>query len=113
MEVTTTPGWSMRAIAHQMGRHHSTIAREISRGVEDQPYKADRAQEAYHVPFGKYTPALGAELREKLEKTWSPEQVAEKRRHTGQSFVCFKTISRWLYDGRLAVSETQVLRHKG
>lgn len=65
------------------------------------------------MPTGKLTPKLARELTEKLEQTWSPEQIAEKRRNERKPFVCLKTIYRWLYDGRLTVSESQVLPHKG
>ncbi|MBP2117228.1 IS30 family transposase [Cohnella lubricantis] len=65
------------------------------------------------MPVGKFTPELARELQMKLELTWSPEQIAEKRRCEGQAFVCFKTIYRWLYDGKLTVSESEVLRHRG
>ncbi len=75
--------------------------------------EASQERRTRSVPLGKFIPELGSELREKLEKTWSPEQMAEKRRMDGKPFACFKTIYRWLYDGRLTVSETQVLRHKG
>lgn len=34
-------------------------------------------------------------------------------RAEGKPFVCFKTIYRWLYMGRLAAGEVKVLRHKG
>lgn len=112
-------GWSTRAIGQKLGRHHATIARELKRGQLDQHYEAGVAQEAYQqrrascVPAGKFTPELARELQEKLEQTWSPEQIAERRRSENQTFVCFKTIYRWLYDGMLTVSETHVLRHKG
>lgn len=109
-------GWSTREIGRQLGRHHSTIARELCRGQVNAYYEAAPAQDAYQerraacVPSGKFTPELAAKLQEKLEQTWSPEQIAERRRCEGQTFVCFKTIYRWLYAGKLTVSETQVLR---
>nr|WP_217266796.1 hypothetical protein [Paenibacillus tianmuensis] len=46
-------------------------------------------------------------------RTWSPEQIAEKRRVEGKPFFCFKTIYRWLYEGRLAVGDIQMLLQKG
>lgn len=119
LETLHRLGWSTRAIAQQLHRHHATIAREIVRGQNNQRYEAATAQKAYQerktrrVSIGKFTPELGLELCEKLEKTWSPEQIAEKRRMEGQPFVCFKTIYRWLYKGLLSVSETRVLRQKG
>nr|WP_221626872.1 helix-turn-helix domain-containing protein [Cohnella lubricantis] len=79
-------GWSTRAIGQQLGRHHSSIARELHRGQMNSSHEGAPAQEAYQqrrafsVPPGKYTPELAKELQEKLEKTWSPEQIAERRR---------------------------------
>lgn len=110
-------GWSARTIGQELGRHHSTIAREIKRGQVAEPYKAKAAQAVYHrrrassVPAGKFSAELATELQEKLEQTWSPEQIAAKRRSEGQPGVCFKTIYRWLYDGKLSVSEAEVLGH--
>jgi len=60
------------------------------------------------LPAGKFTPELAAELQEKLEQTWSPEQIAERRQCEGQAFICFKTIYRWLYAGKLKICETKV-----
>lgn len=119
LETLHRLGWSTRAIGQQLGRHHSSIARELHRGQMNLCYEAASAQEAYQqrrassISAGKFTPELSQELQEKLELTWSPEQIAEKRRCEGQAFVCFKTIYRWLYDGKLTVSETEVLRHRG
>ncbi len=112
-------GWTTREIGRKLNRHHSTIARELQRGQLNNDYEAEVAQVAYEqrrascVPAGKFTPELADELREKLERTWSPEQIAEKQRSEDQPTVCFKTIYRWLYNCKLAVSESQVLRHKG
>jgi transposase, IS30 family len=39
-------------------------------------------------------------IREKLEVTWSPEQIANR---LFKGAVCFKTIYRWLYQGRITV----------
>lgn len=112
-------GWSTRKIARQLGRHHATIAREIRRGCTPNGYEAEPAQHAYHerrvssTPVGKFTETLAEELNLKLKETWSPEQIAAKRRIEGKTFVSFKTIYRWLYQGRLAAGEVKVLRHKG
>ncbi|GMK42867.1 IS30 family transposase [Paenibacillus sp. CCS19] len=119
LETLNELGWTTREIGQKLNRHHSTIARELQRGQSDDHYVAEAAQDAYEqrrascVPTGKLTPELADELQEKLRQTWSPEQIAEKGRSEGQPGVCFKTIYRWLYDGKLTISETQVLRHKG
>lgn len=77
-------------------------------------YEAQSAQQAYRyrrassVPVGKYTPELASELTEKLSQTWSPEQIAEKRRAESKPFVCFKAIYRWIYDRLLAAGDVRV-----
>lgn len=119
LEILLRLGWSNRAIGKELDRHHSTIARERLRGSANGSYTAEKAQPAYierrmsSRPAGRYTRELVQELEEKLEQTWSPEQIAEECRVSGKPFVCFKTIYRWLYTGRLAAGEVKVLRHKG
>lgn len=120
LEALHRLGWSCRKIGRELGRHPSTIARELGRGCEqDGAYSAQIAQQRHcerrkmSVPIGKYTEALGKEIEQKLKETWSPEQIAEKRRSEGKTFVCFKTIYRWLYKGHLAEGKVQVLRQKG
>jgi IS30 family transposase len=119
LEVLHRLGWTNREIGKNFGRHHSAIAREKKRGSKDGTYTAEVAQAAYKErrtsfkPKGRFTPELASELEENLEQTWSPEQIAEHRRVSGKSFVCFKTIYRWLYAGRLAAGEVKMLRHKG
>jgi len=119
LEVLLRLGWSTREIGKELERHHSAIAREIERGTVEGVYRAESAQNAYQErrkaskPKGQFTAELAGELEERLQQTWSPEQIAENRRTCGQPFVCFKTIYRWLYDGRLAQGEVNVLRHKG
>nr|WP_274649021.1 helix-turn-helix domain-containing protein [Paenibacillus humicola] len=89
LETLHRLGWSTRAIACQLGRHHATIARELNRSQSGPCYGALRAQQAYQerraasVPAGKFTPELASALQDKLKQTWSPEQIAEKRRCEG------------------------------
>jgi IS30 family transposase len=119
LETLHRLGWSVRAIGKQLGRHHSSIAREIHRGGSREGYDAQSAQQASQkrralcIPVGKFNRELAEELNQRLEETWSPEQIAQRRRAEGKSSVCFKTIYRWLYAGRLAAGEVRVLRHKG
>jgi IS30 family transposase len=119
LEILLRLGWSNRTIGKELGRHHSTIARERLRGGADGAYTTEHAQSAYIErrkscrSSGRFTSGLALEIEEKLLQTWSPEQIAEERRMSGKPFVCFKTIYRWLYAGRLAAGEVRVLRHKG
>lgn len=119
LELLVQMKCSLREIAQKLGRHPSTIGREINRGRKGKEYEARSAQQASlerrasNGPKGKYTSELAEEINHKLKETWSPEQIAERRRVEGKPFVCFKTIYRWLYTGRLAAREVKVLRHKG
>jgi IS30 family transposase len=56
---------------------------------------------------------LATSLEEKLEETWSPDQITERFRADGLPAVSFETIYCWIYDGRLVRGTLQVLRHKG
>ncbi|CAM4504191.1 IS30 family transposase [Paenibacillus xylanexedens] len=119
LEVLHRQGRSSRAIAKELGRHPSTICRELDRVTSSHPYQAEQAQNAYEerrkasVSPGNWSDALAASLEEKLEATWSPEQITERFRIEGQDAVSFKTIYRWIYAGRLVRGVLQVLRHKG
>ncbi len=120
LELLHSQGKSTRSIAYELGRHHSTIARELERNKQDAAYQAKMAQEAYSErrkrsrPIGKYLPELAELIEEKLHQTWSPEQIAGRMKsYSGEQTVSFKTIYRWLYLGMLKRCDTQVLRHKG
>ncbi|WDQ32186.1 IS30 family transposase [Paenibacillus marchantiae] len=119
LEILHQQGKSSRAIAKELGRHPSTVGRELERVASVDIYQAEQAQNAYQdrrkasVSTGKWCDTLAASLEEKLQATWSPEQISERFRTEGLSTVSFKTIYRWIYEGRLVRGELQVLRHKG
>lgn len=113
-------GWSTRAIATELKRHHSTIARELTRGMEAGEYQAETAHHAYgqrrekSTSRGKWTPERGSYIAEKLAQTWSPEQISGRMsQDCPEQKVSFRTIYRWLYQGLLVKGDTTVLRHKG
>ncbi|PYY25672.1 Transposase for insertion sequence element IS1086 [Paenibacillus illinoisensis] len=103
LEILHQQGKSARAIARELGRHHATICRELRRNQTQESYRAERSQESYvqrrksSIPVGKWTLQQSALIEEKLQATWSPEQIAQRLRQEGQPVVCFKTIYRWLY----------------
>ncbi|WP_419892686.1 IS30 family transposase [Paenibacillus xylanexedens] len=119
LEILHKQGKSARAIARDLGRHHATICRELRRNETQHSYRAKRSQESYVqrrkscIPSGKWSIQQSTLIEEKLRATWSPEQIVERLRQEGQSVVCFKTIYRWLYSGRLVRGILTVLRHKG
>jgi len=76
-------GLSVRAIARQLSRSASTVSRELGRNHGRRYYRAhvaeDTARERRRRPKPvklATQPALAAEVAEKLEADWSPQQIA-------------------------------------
>lgn len=109
-------GMKSRQIGLRIGRHHSSIARELSRLSLSDEYDAQAAQKDYEAkrknskPTGKWSKELETLIADKLEHTWSPEQIANT---VAKGKISFKTIYNWLYQGKLADNTVQVLRRKG
>ena len=115
IEALNKIGYSYRRIAKELGRHHSTIAREIQRDTSAW-YQAEVSQKNYEYRRkqskikGKYENELAELIENKLAATWSPEQIANTVT-VGQ--VSCKTIYNWLYQGKLNRGNLEVLRQKG
>jgi IS30 family transposase len=105
-------GHSRKAIAERLGRHKSTLGRELKRnGQADGSYSAVAAQQKAGVrrrarPLVRKLerPELNAAVRSRLTKEWSPDQIAgrlksdhpeEKRFH-----VTPQTIYTWVEQDR-------------
>lgn len=103
-------GKSIAEIAEALGRHRSTIYRELDRNTGQRGYRprqaqrlADERREACRRPTKMSHPPLEQYVTEKLERKWSPEQIAGR---IGQDLprqpdcrVCDQTIYNWLaYD---------------
>ncbi|MNW44301.1 hypothetical protein D3C74_215300 [compost metagenome] len=86
LEILHQQGNSARAIARKLGRHPATICRELRRNESQDPYRAERSQESYvqrrksSIPAGKWTSEQAAVIEEKLQETWSPEQIVQRLR---------------------------------
>ena len=105
---------SIREIAKIMGRHHSTIAREIKRNNDNFYYAATAHQNASDRKAKassrtKLSAELIAIIEDKLFSTWSPEQIACTVLYKK---VSFKSIYRWIYEGKINSNNLGVLRHK-
>lgn len=102
---------SVTKIAQQLGRHHSTIYRELQRNsyFEADDHKMNgyyplNAHEYYRRRrqslrlFERY-PDLKQLVIEKLKSYWSPEQIAGylKRHAMAGFYVCMETIYRFVY----------------
>ena len=116
IEELSKLGFTSRQIGERLGRHHSSISRELLRHGEAGKYKAEVAQSDYKSkrtnskPTGKWSEKLIAQIEEKLKATWSPEQIS----HTVTlGKLSFKTIYNWLYEGRFNGLDLEVLRRKG
>ena len=113
-------GHSLRRIACSLGRAPSTVVREIARNGGPGPYRAaasdrrawDRARRPKPCKLAMHDPlrqAVGA----KLERNWSPEQIAGwlKRTHPEACQVSHETIYRSLYVQARGVLKKELLLH--
>ena len=112
IETLLDLGFSIRRIAQTLGRAPSSVSRELNRNPN---YRCDQAQTRYEKKKAncgaksKLTPEDKNKIQEKLDLTWSPEQIAGR---LFQGKLSFKTIYRWIYSGLLQVP-LSVLRQKG
>lgn len=108
-------GYSCRKISKELGRHHSTITRELKRNGLTL-YQSELSQQAYErrrelsKPNGKYNEELVKIIEEKLSETWSPEQISNT---VTLGRISFKTIYNWLYQGKLQNGDLKTLRQRG
>lgn len=107
---------SVRVISERLGRHPSTIHREIRRNwFDDGPWlrgyfavAANERASTRRRRVGKLhrDPELARFVTERLQETWSSEQIAGHLKSTRQlqAYACHETIYRYVYgpDGRAA-----------
>ncbi|MCM3749281.1 IS30 family transposase [Paenibacillus pasadenensis] len=120
LEVMRKKGLSIWEIARELERSGSTVSRELKRGMNTaKSYEAGQAHALYKTrrrasqPKGSYTEALARDISEKLYETLSPEQIEARIKAEGTFIICFKTIYRWIYQGRIVRKDLSLLRHKG
>mgnify|MGYP001813562053 CR=1 FL=1 len=113
---------SLRAIARQLGRAPSTISREVRRNGGPAAYRAtasdqaawDRALRPKLCKLACH-PSLSRTVSVKLQRKWSPEQIAGwlKRAFPGevQKQVSHETIYRSLYIQARGVLKKELLEH--
>ena len=115
-------GRTVRAMAKAMDRAASTISREISRNGGSRRYRAAAAdkrawKQALRPKLCKL--AINAQLRQavatKLERNWSPEQIAGWLKHLHPESealrVSHETIYRSLYVQARGVLKKQLVQH--
>jgi IS30 family transposase len=92
--------WRPAAISRELGRHPSTLSRELARNCEaEKPYDARRAarwSRRRRVVKGtnsrKIQGALQDLVEQKLRLSWSPEQISGRLRAEGGPSVTHETI---------------------
>ena len=99
---------SVAAIAIALGRHRSTIYRELVRNRT--PYDgAYRPSVAIEQTNGRrrrsrrnarYGPADFRPIARLLRRDWSPEQIVGRRRRLGRPVMSHETIYLWLWDDK-------------
>ena len=110
IEVLSILGYSTRFIAKFLHRHHSTIARELSRNKIKNEYVSTSAHDNYLERRKNSFHSSSNLISEKLHENWSPEQISNALLNGKLSF---KTIYNWIYIGKLKGISFKNLRHKG
>ena len=97
-------GTAVGRIADRLGRHRSTIYRELGRNRRaDGSYLPETAQRfawARRLRGSKLErrSQLGELVRDRLAMGWSPEQIAgRRRRQSAQHRISHESIYRWIY----------------
>jgi transposase, IS30 family len=85
--VARAGGESMRAIARRLGRHPSTVSRELARNTDRGGYRATRAHALAYERASRPKPAklhtnlkLRRQVEEDLRRRYSPEQIVGRLR---------------------------------
>jgi len=89
-------------IARLLGRHKSSIGRELRRNSDKRGYRPRQAHEtacerARRPGERVFTEAMRVEARARLQAGWTPEAVSCRARVEGRAFVCKETLYKWIY----------------
>jgi IS30 family transposase len=109
---------SLAAIARALGRHRSTISRELrrnrTRSGPYRPYPADcyaRTRRSHSRRNQRLTPADWQQVVTGLGQGWSPEQIAGRGRRDGTLRISHETIYRYVWaDFRMGGTLHRLLR---
>lgn len=115
-------GRSIRSIAASLGRAPSTVNREINRNEGPEGYRASQADQAAWDRARRPKPcklamhrALAVRVAEKIQRQWSPEQIAGWLRRTypdeASCQVSHETIYRTLYIQSRGALKQELLAH--
>ena len=93
-------GWNYSEVARYVGRHRSTISREVRRNSArlDGAYRAQKAIERTNGrrsrsrQNGHFTEGEFALVERKLREEWSPEQISGRLKRSGELSISHETI---------------------
>jgi transposase, IS30 family len=99
-------GFNQSQIARALGRHRSTISRELKRNARQKPhwyrpFNADemtRGRRYRSRRNWRFTDADLALVRSRLELLWSPEQISGRLRAEGLLRISHETIYRYVWN---------------
>jgi len=131
LEKRLVEGYSVKKIADFLGKHRSTLYRELKRGRVEQlkwikgnycnvvsysyqagEYRYQKARRRCHRPVSlELIPGLKQALEDRLHKEdGSPEIVLNQLKMTFDHLPCVKTLYRWIDERRLKVRNLDLLR---
>lgn len=98
-------GLSVRSIGRKLGRHHTSLARELKRNRGEAGYFPHQAQARAvsrirdaNAARPRKAMAIRHYVHGKLTLDWSPEQIAGRMQREGLGSVSPETIYRWVYE---------------
>jgi len=107
ISVLLKRGLSHREIGLALGKHHSSVSREININSVNGEYNPHKAEHKAYVKrkYSKYQGMkvnenqwLERHIREGLQQYWTPEEIAGRLSYEyGRSLISFKSIYKWLY----------------
>jgi len=113
-------GASRAEIALALGRHKTTIGRELVRNRAGDDYLAGQAQEASErrrrerpLVRKMEDPDLNQTVREGLAHEWSPQQIAGRLKQQGGRSVSHQTIYSWIEQDEDREYWESLLRRRG
>lgn len=118
--VLKAKGLSAREIGRQLGRHHSTIVREISRNCSKGqylPHKAqDKAKKRERISRTRRrlkNHAIRYDVEQMLIKNWSPERISGRLKLlNGKTIISHEAIYQWIYSDAVHLIYYLPRKHK-
>lgn len=107
ISVLLKRGYSHREIGRALGKHHSSVSREIKLNSVNGEYDPHKAHHKAYVKrkYSKYQRTkirknqwLEEYIQDKLQRFWTPEEIAGRLSlEYNRSVISFKSIYKWLY----------------